>query len=274
MKLSLSVRIAEEFSSKEKASMSLQALADLAHTAGYDALCMRASQVGVHSPASAVETAGSVLRDRGLIVTMVTGDFDTVYNNERGPQALRNIAPYLELAEKLKAPLVRVALKSADDIPWAQRAADAAASANISLVHQCHTQSLFETIDGIEQTLRRIDRPNFGLIYEPANLELCGQDYGPIAIERLAPWIRNVYLQNQVLKPDGKMTLNPWCRGAVRFDLFPIHARGGINFERIFEGLRAIRYRGPVTVHQASGDGESPVVSASATAKFLRSFSL
>ena len=35
-----------------------------------------------------------------------------------------------------------------------------------------------ETVERIVDTLQKIDRSNFGLIYEPANLQLCGQDYG------------------------------------------------------------------------------------------------
>src|SRR5262245_9862345 len=101
MKLSLSVRIAEEFSSKEKASMTFTELADLANASGYDALCKRASQVGIHSPVETVEQAAAVLQARGLSVSMATGDFDIVYNNERGPACLRHIGPYLRLAAKL-----------------------------------------------------------------------------------------------------------------------------------------------------------------------------
>lgn len=179
MTLSLSVRIAEEFASKEKASLSLPALAELAIAAGYDALCMRASQVGIHSPQNAVENAAAILAARRLGVTMITGNFDVVYNNEHGPACLRKIGPHLELAGRLGAPLIRVALKSEQDIDWAKRASDEAAEFGLKLVHQCHTQSLFETVEGIERTLRRIDRPNFGIIYEPANLELCGQEYRP-----------------------------------------------------------------------------------------------
>ena len=250
--------------------MALPELADLAVAAGYNAVCMRASQVGIQSGANAVEQAAALLQTRQLHVSMVTGDFDIVYNNERGPACLRHIEPYLRLAAKLGAPLIRVALKAKDDIAWAQRAADAAAGCGIRLVHQCHTQSLFETVEGIERTLREIDRPNFGLIYEPANLELCGQDYGPETIQRLAPWILNLYLQNQVLQPDGKLTLNTWCRGPVSFNLIPIHAGRGIDFERVFTGLASIRYRGPVTVHQAGAEGEARADSATRTANYLR----
>ena len=65
--------------------MSLVEFSDLAVAAGFDGVCMRASQVGVHSPPAQVRAAHDILRDRGLRVTMVTGDFDIVYNNERGP---------------------------------------------------------------------------------------------------------------------------------------------------------------------------------------------
>lgn len=250
--------------------MSLEALADLAAAAGYQSLCMRASQVGIHSSPETVVKAASVLKAQGLSVSMVTGDFDTVYNNDRAPACLSNIGQYLQLALALKAPLIRVALKKDEDIAWAQRAADEAAARGLKLVHQCHTQSLFETVDGIERTLERIDRSNFGLIYEPANLELSGQEYGPETLQRLKPWMFNVYLQNQILKPDGKMKLNTWCRGPVAFDLIPIYAPGGIDFEGVFEGLAAIKYRGTVTVHQAGGPEELPSESAKATADYLK----
>lgn len=257
MILSLSVRIAESFLSKETASMSLGELAPLAAASGYSALCMRGSQVGVHSNPTAVQEAAGVIRKHGLAVTMVTGDFDIVYNNDAGPNCLRHIEPYLHLALALNAPLIRVALKTEEDLPWAQRAADAAAERGLRLVHQCHTQSLFETVESIEQTLRRIGRSNFGLVYEPANLELCGQNYRRETLRRLAPWIFNVYLQNQVLKPNGKLALPTWCRGPVAFDLIPIPQPGGIDFAAVFEGLAAIGYRGPVTVHQARNEEES-----------------
>jgi sugar phosphate isomerase/epimerase len=231
---------------------------------------MRASQIGIQTPKDVRDQRAAIIRDRGLKVTMITGDFPIVYNNDAGPDCLRNIGPYLELAQSLGAPLIRVALKKEADIAAAQLAADEAARVGITLVHQCHTQSLFETVDGIERTLQSIDRPNFGLIYEPANLEICGQDYGPATLQRLAPWLVNVYLQNQVLKVDGAVTLNTWHRGPISFDLIPIHGGRGIDFDKVFDGLRAINYNGPVTAHQSGLPDEPPFETARQTAKFLR----
>ena len=149
MQLSISVRIAEGFLSKENAILSLEEVANLATNAGYGAICMRASQVGVQSSTEAVDQAAEILQRHRLPVSMLTGDFDIVYNNDQGPNCLRDIEPFLQLAERLGAPLLRVALKQEEDIAWAQRAADQAAERNLKLAHQCHTLSLFETVDGI-----------------------------------------------------------------------------------------------------------------------------
>lgn len=271
MKLSLSVRIAEGFLSKEIPILPMESVVEIAAKAGYSAICMRASQVGIHSDSSTVCKAGKLLNSSGLNVSMVTGDFDTVYNNAQGPNALRKIGPYLHLASELGAAMVRVAIKGEEDIVWAQRAADEAAELGIRLVHQCHTLSMFETVDSIVSTLRKIDRRNFGLIYEPANLELCGQSYGAATLQRLAPWIFNVYLQNQSLTKDGKVTLDTWCRGPVAFNIIPIHAKGGIDFLSVIDELKRIRYQGFVTVHQSATEGETPAESAQRTADYLRS---
>ena len=110
----------------------------------------------------------------------------------------------------------------------------------------------------VEQTLRAIDHPHFGLIYEAANLEICGQQYGPEIIKRLAPWIENVYLQNQQLTPEGEVTLDTWGRGPVSFNVTQIHEPGGVDFESVFAGLKSIGYDGTVTVHQSPTSAPDP----------------
>ena len=126
MRLSLSVRVAEAPGSKEKTLMSFDELARLAKRIGYHALCMRASQAGIHTDPKAITAMRKTLDDLGLAVSMVTGDFAIPMNNEGGPLALRNIEPYLVLTERFGASLIRVAMKKQEDIPWAQRAADQA----------------------------------------------------------------------------------------------------------------------------------------------------
>ena len=231
MKLSLSVRVAEKFSDKRQASLDLDGLARLAADNGYAALCLRASQVGVHSPAAVATQAADTLKKHKLVASMLTGDFAIPENSDvEGPQALRRITPYLDLAQTLGTDLLRICMKTQEDIKWARHAADEAAERGLCLAHQSHTRSLFEKVDETLEVLQAVDRPNFGLIYEPANLELCGEDYGADAIRRLAPHTFNVYLQNQRIDPAGADSLDTWCRGPVRFDHVPIWETDGIAF--------------------------------------------
>ena len=103
--------------------------------------------------------------------------------------------------------MIRVCIKREEDVAHVRTAADAAAERGLKIVHQCHVQSLFETLDEIEQRVVEIDRSNFGIIFEAANLEQCGQDYGQASIQRLAPWIENVSLQSPRLSSTGAITL-------------------------------------------------------------------
>ena len=56
MKLSLSVRVAET-ASKRDATHTFAQLTELAAGLGYEAVCMRASQVGIHSPLEEITAA-------------------------------------------------------------------------------------------------------------------------------------------------------------------------------------------------------------------------
>lgn len=271
MKLSVSARIVEKFQDKRQANLSLAELADLAASAGYSALCMRASLLGTQTPIDQVREQYELLVQRGLLVSMVTGDFPIPENTDDGPQALRNITPYLDLAAALRCDLMRIAMKTEEDIRWAQHAADEAGERGIRLAHQCHTASLFERVEDSMEVLTRVGRPNFGIIYEPANLDLCGQDYGAETIKRLQPHLFNVYLQNHVLHAAGETKLTTWCQGEVAFDQVPIWETGGLDFRPMFATLAEIDYTGYVTVHQAFAGLRGPEEAARSSADWLRS---
>lgn len=270
MKLSLSARVAESFSNKEEASLNLEELIDLARDHGYRALCMRASQAGIHSPREQVNRMSRQIGEAGLTVSMVTGDFAVPRNDELGPSGLRNIAPYLDLAETFGADLIRICMKKEEDIPWAQRASDTAAERGIRLAHQSHCASLFETVEGSLQVLQKVDRPNFGIIYEPANWMIAGEDYGRETIKKLGPHLFNVYVQNHRLNPEGEGAVRTWNRGPVRLDHIGLWESGGIDFDEVFQGLQEVEYRGYVTVHQAFAGIMSVAEAARRSAGFLQ----
>ncbi len=271
MKLSLSVRVAEN-ASKKGATHTFSQLTTLAAGLGYEAVCMRASQVGIQTPLEKVTAARKQARACNLDISMVTGDFDVPLNNDDGPNGLRNITPYLDLTELLGATLIRIAMKQEQDIPAAQRAADEAAERHIRIAHQSHTLSLFETVNGSIDVLKRIGRPNFGIIYEPANLDLCGQDYGTETLKQFSPYLFNVYLQNHIRRRDGKTRLNTWIQGVVPHEPIRLQEPGGIDFPAVFRGLNDIDYDGYVTVHQAFREIMEPEDAASQSYEYLKQF--
>ena len=269
----MSVRIAEA-PCKTKLNVPFGDLVALAREFGYAAICMRASAGGIGTPLRELEKMHDQIATSGLGVSMVTADVDVPVNNERGPQSLRNIGPSLDVAEALGCDLIRVCLKMEADIEPAQRAADLAARRGIRLAHQCHTATLFETVDGILRTLAAIGRRNFGLIYEPANLLLCGESYGRETILRLAPHVMNVYVQNHRLDPVGPVKQETWCRGLQRFHHLPIWESGGIDFPEIITALREAGYVGGVTVHQAYAEIMDPHEAAERSAVYLRTLGI
>ncbi len=250
MKLSLSVRIGETPRVKDRTAIPFEEIAARAAALGYQGLCIRASVVSVESPPERVREVRAILDRHGLAASMVTGDLALAANTPEAPAMLRNVTPYLDLAEQLGARLVRVMLHGDDDIPHAQRSADEARERGISLCHQTHFATLCETVDGTLDLVARVGRPNFGVTYEPANLLVCGDDYGPEAIARLAPHIFNVYFQNLRLDPAGDAIHQTRRRGAVPAVYVPVGDRSGIDLDPIVDGLRRVGYAGWFTVHQ------------------------
>ncbi len=269
MKLSLSVRIAEA-PCKTKLNVPFEELVQLAVELGYKAVCIRASAGGVQTPRDELLKMRKAVDKAGLAVSMVTADFNVPLNNACGPESLRNIGPSLDVAEAFGCNLIRICMKSPSDIEPAQRAADQAAERGIRLAHQCHTTSLFEQIEPSLRLLERINRRNFGLIYEPANLMLCDQRYGLDTLRRFAPYLMNVYVQNHVLDPAGPVELETWCLGPRRFRHIPIWEPGGVNFEEVVTSLRAIGYGGYFTIHQAYAELMGPREAATKSAEYLR----
>ena len=270
MKLSLSVRVAEALS-KTSLNVPFGDIVELAVANGYQALCMRASAGGTQTPRDQLAAMRRQVEDAGLVVSMVTADFDVPLNNEQGPMSLSDIGPSLDVATALGCDLIRVCLKRETDIPLAQRAADQAAARGIRLANQCHTTTLFEQIDRSLEVLDSIGRENFGVIYEPANLLLCGEDYGGAALRQLQPFLMNAYVQNHRLDPTGPESLETWCLGERRFHHIPLWEPGGVDFAQVVDSLRGIGYADFLTVHQAFAHLMGPSEAAQRSAHYLRS---
>ena len=257
MKLSLSCRIAESSSRKDVAALPIEELAPLAATAGFSGLSMRASAVSNDTSPDRVSTIRQLLDTNRLAASMVMGNIALAANNTEAPDCLRNITPHLDLAECLGAKLVRVMIQHEDDIPHAQRSADEAKEREISLSQQTHWGTLAETVDGTLKLARQVDRDNFGITFEPANLLACGEDFGPEAIRRLAPHLVNFYFQNIRLHPTGAHTFKTRAAGPVSLSYVALDDPGGIEIAPLIATLKDCGYDGWVSVHQPLREGQS-----------------
>jgi sugar phosphate isomerase/epimerase len=271
MKLSLSGRIAEPEHIKDQSAVSFEELARLAGEIGYQALCIRPAQIPARSADEDVRQMRQTLDQHGLAASMVSLHTAITANTTNTGEFHSRFGRDLEIAEMMGACLMRVSVKSEADIPWVQHAADQARERGIRLAQQIHTGSPFETVDTCLKMVARIHRPNFGLILEPANLLLCGEDYGPEAIRRLGPYIFNVYVQNLRLDNAGSQSIRT-NRGPVRYERLIVGEEGGIDFTCFLAGLNAIGYTGFVTSHQPLMPGMAVRELAASVYERLRGF--
>jgi len=270
VKLSLSVRIAETVARKDTAALPLEQLAPLARVNGFQGLSMRASAVSVASPPERVRQVKTLLDRLGLSVSMVMGNVALAANTPDATDALRDIAPHLDLAEALGASLVRIMTQSEADMPHLRRAADAAAERGLTLAHQTHWGTLCETVDQAIELVRTVGRRNFGITYEPANLRACGGPYGPDAIARLAPHLVNVYFQNVRHDENGSHVFRTRLRGPVTLDYVALDDPRGIDVRPLVAALREAGYDGWFSVHQPLRDGQTVPQAVDEAARVFR----
>ena len=258
MKLSLSGRIAEAEDIKDYSSIDFSGLVQLAASVGFKAVCVRPTHLSSTTPLERVHEMRATLDRHGLAASMVTADSRVPREGSvlDAGVPLRDLEPILTRANALGADLIRVGVKTEDDIVWAQRAADEAREYGIQLAQQTHTATPFETAAGCKEMIERIDRPNFGLILEPANFALCGEDYGPSALAPLGTSVFNVYVQNLRVTDSGDSSVET-NSGTVRYERLVIGDPIGIDLPRFFDGLSAIDYQGYVTSHQPAIPGMS-----------------
>jgi sugar phosphate isomerase/epimerase len=161
------------------------------------------------------------------------------------------------LAQALGCDLLRVMVRSDEEIDLLRAACDAVADQGIRFAHQTHWYTLLETVDGALDVVKRVDRPNFGLTFEPANLMLCGSEYGRRAIERLAPYLFNAYFQNMRIVDDGPVVWRPSAGDPVAAEYVPVGDHTAIDVREMIATLRDVGYDGWFTVHQPLQPGET-----------------
>jgi sugar phosphate isomerase/epimerase len=262
-KLSLSTRIVETRNS-QPSPVKYEDFLAIARGAGYDALCMRASQGGIQTPLEQLYEMSRLTRAAGLKVSAVSPDFAVPANTPQAPLCLHNITPYLDVAQIFGCDMIRVGMKKDEDIVWAQRASDEARERKLRLIHHAEWQTMFATFEESMRTLKAVNRPNFGFLHDECQWMVNTPDYRPEQMgekmKRISPWMWNVYVKNQ---PSG-----PGNPNRAEISLFQ---SGGVNFDLMFEGLNAIHYRGYITLHSVAAPMGTPQEAAVKAHDFLKS---
>ena len=188
---------------------------------------------------------------------------------------------YLRLAELFDCPLLRIwpdtmgrTLRepvSSDTLQrvarYVQRAADDAALAGRRVALEMH-QTIGADAALLRQLLESIDRPNVGLIYDPANLYLAGYPHLPSedpALQLLAPRFFHVQLKDGdlLLPTPPRLAQEPTLRFGGTFDL--LLGEGKVNLTRALGDLRDSDYDAWLSVETHAAprpDLPSPAIAA------------
>jgi sugar phosphate isomerase/epimerase len=302
IRLSLSGRISEPIGEVANLKpLTYDEFLQIAKSTGYDAICLRPLQCNISTPLEEMVEMARKTKETGLKVSMVTCDNDQPPNNDCAPFALLNITPRLNMAEIFGTKLIRCQIKRTEQLGWAQRACDEAKERGLWITHLSHPDTLFGNVDDAIDCLKKINRPNFGLTYEPVNWMYTARGYGREVIKSVAPWVINVYAQNQKFQP-ATIPVNGFApAGAERASVetclittgrhssagrtgpaapaaggaannLALWEPGGINFDTVFQGLHEIGYTGYFTVHSRTSQANPPVDLATKSFAFLKPY--
>jgi len=235
MQLSLSGFLFEDDYASQ--SMRFPDFCALAHSAGYDGVELRKTQINPDTPTAQRRQMLATIKEHGLAVTCLTARGLP----EGGTERDEFLQDYLELCEALECGL----LKISSDTDWMQGAAAAASKSGVVLAANNHVGGPLETIAGTRAYLGAIAHPNFGLLYDPLHLWLTGQDYAG-CIREFFPATRNILVHSlrpaeSDEAPDTVLGKQAWVRALP-------DAPGAQDWPAIFRAYNGLGYDGLVTV--------------------------
>lgn len=237
MKLSISGRLFEvDYSYCE---LSIEEFVTLAKNIGYHGIELRKTQISLDTPSQEIIKIGQTIQKSGIEVTCVTARGVSLKDEEN----FGLFKKYITLAEDLGCKLI----KAGGDIPWLRKAADYAAEHGIILAGNTHIGTPLETISSTLERLSAIDRENYRLIFDPGNLFMAQEKYGPEVIRKLSEYICYVTVQFPLRVPlkqaEGLFEYKgySYAQGLPGEDGTP-------DFLSVFCGLHEIGYDGWVSI--------------------------
>jgi sugar phosphate isomerase/epimerase len=250
MKISLSCRITEQSDNKEKSFYPINSFIKLAANQGFQGISLRPSVISSQSKIEDINQIKKLFDLYNINISMITSNINLAKNNEYASDNLKNISSCLNLADILGTSLVRIMIKNNEDIIYAQKALDEASERGIILTQQTHWGTLAETVEDTLFLIKKINRDNFAITFEPANLMACGGKYNVDALKTLLPYIVNFYFQNIILDHNGKHVFKTYRNGNIKVSYVPLDDHRGIPIDPLLILLKEMNYKGWVTVHQ------------------------
>jgi sugar phosphate isomerase/epimerase len=175
--------------------------------------------------------------------------------DEECEQEIEDFKKYLEIAEVLECPYLRVhpgkisATRAEAEhweraALWTGKTADLARTAGKKVVLETHHRTLIETAQSCLKMLQMIGRENVGLIYDPSNFFLTPTEYGEETIKMLKDYIFHLHIkdlaQGKEGEPDfflsGPQRDKPYC--------YKLLGEGEVDFKSVFKTLEEINYQG------------------------------
>ena len=254
MKLSLSGRLVE---SGGTTLVPLPEFLELAARCGYDAVDLRATQLGPDAAAEEIEALRVGLADNHL---------ELFEGQHRDPV---DEGTFSRLAEHV-AGLGGRGIRVGGDLAEWRRAARLAAPHGLKVHYQMHTGGPFETVAAAAEAIREVGEPNFGVMPEPSNLLLAGESFTEDMFGPLAGRIVGVHVQTLEVRPDGASSLRVADGTEVRFARVPYEENRQIDFATFFAALRRAGFDGAVNELEPCPGREDLERTVAEAARFLR----
>jgi len=226
---------------RDEFELNLGEFIQLAKNTGYDGVTLRRGQLDERNTEEEVKNTKGLLQRHEAACSFVTGKSVT---DERSYRELCQIIDYTAM---IGCRYVQPAVRSDDQIPWMQKCADYAKERGILLAPQMHNATLFETVDRSLQTLKKIDRVNFGVTFEGSHLIIMQQSLrNGDAVKKLGKHIFAVCVQNyketEETTGDGVFSY-----GGAYFKPCLPGDPGGVDVQNGFGALKEIGFDGFVT---------------------------
>ena len=247
MQITISGRIVEKSAPRPSAVDFIQMAA---HT-GYDGVGLRPWQVGPDTTAEELAAVREALAATGLSIASLTMTHDAV-------------AATVPLARELGVRVLQVSGEPAQLADAAKLLDD-----DMRLGPQMHTRGEFETVALAAQTLKDIGDPRVGVVVEPANLAMAGEEWSDALLAPIAGDIIGCNLQS--IEPGGGDAHVKLRDGTeVPFQRVPARENSQADFPTFFGILRSAGYDGYVNVIEPQSPDYSIQDLARATADSLR----